>query len=172
MKREEVLLYINSSKLYLYRINKEKEVIKKINTSSFFKYGEINNEEAFINALDKYIDEKYVLKPNVTVLYNDICNYDIKFMYKYAFELLGYNKINLISYTDIFKNNINYEKLIIHDKDIFIDLYHKKVFNNIKEISKKQVIIGNIKGNHIHYADEDYIYNVFKKHILNSKFTK
>ena len=172
MKREEVLLYINSSKLYLYRINKEKEVIKKINTSSFFKYGEIYNEEELIEFLDKQINERYILKPNITILYNDICNYDVRFLYKYAFDMLGYNKIRLISYTDIFKDNNNYEKLVIHDKDIFIDLYHKKVFKDIKNISSKQIIIGNITKDYIHYADEDYIYNMFKKYIINSKFTK
>ena len=172
MHREEVLLYINSTKLYLYRVNKDKDVIKKINTSSFFKFGEIYDEERFINALDKHINERFIFKPNITILYNDICNYDIKFLYRYAFDMLGYNKVNFISYTDIFKTNIYDEKLIIYDKDIYIDLYNHNIIKNIKDIPKSKVLIGNLKDSYIHFADEDYIYNLFKKYVINSKFTK
>ena len=172
MKREEVLLYISYNRLYLYRVRKKKEVIKKINTSSFFKYGEIYDEERLIECLDKYINENFLIKPNITILFNDICNYDIKFMYKYAFITLGYNKIKFISFTDIFKNNKNYNRLIICEKDRIIDLSNKRIINDIKEASFKPIIIGNNKGNFIHYADEDYIYNTFKSYMLDNYFYK
>ena len=105
MKREEVLLYINSSKMYIYFEKKKKEVIKTIDTSSFFKYGEIYNEEKFIEILDNYFNEKFLLKPNVTVLYNDICNSDIKYLYKEAMQAIGFNVIKFIGYNELFQKN-------------------------------------------------------------------
>lgn len=172
MKREEVLLYINSSKLYLYRIRKKKEVIKKINTTSFFKYGDIYDENRFIDEMDKYINESFFIKPNITILYNDICNYDIRFLFRYAFDTLGFNKIRFISYNDIFKNNKNYNRLIIYEKNNIIDLSNKRKINDIKDISFKPIIIGNVKGNYVHYADENYIYNTFKHYMIDNYFYK
>ena len=166
MKREEVLLYINTNKIYIYLTHKKKEIIKKINTSSFFKYGEIYNEQNFIEELDKEFNEKFLLKPNITVLYNDICNSDIKFLYKEALTNIGFNKINFIGYNELFKSNKFYNRLIILDGDYYIFLKENMKRKDLSPITYKPVIIGTKENEYTHYADDNYIYNEFKKHVL------
>ena len=166
MKREEVLLYINSNKIYIYLKNKKKEIIKKIDTSSFFKYGEIYNEQKFIDILDREFNEKFLLKPNVTILYNDICNSDIKFLYKEALINLGFNNISFIGYNDLFLNNKFYNRLVILDGDYYIFLKEKDKRKSLSPISYKPVIIGTKENEYTHYADDNYIYNEFKKYVL------
>ncbi len=166
MKREEVLLYINSNKIYIYLKNKKKEIIKKIDTSSFFKYGEIYNEQKFIDILDREFNEKFLLKPNVTILYNDICNSDIKFLYKEALINLGFNNISFIGYNDLFLNNKFYNRLVILDGDYYIFLKEKNKRKSLSPIAYKPVIIGTKENEYTHYADDNYIYNEFKKYVL------
>ena len=102
MKREEVLFYLSVDVIHIYLVHAQKEIIKEIDTSSFFKYGEISNVENCRKVIDDIIDDNLVitgfLKPLVIVLYNDITNCDLKELYKLVLYSFNYGVIKFKGY--------------------------------------------------------------------------
>ena len=80
MKREVILFYIMNDKICIYLIKAKREIIKELDTSFFFKCGELLDVDKFSLERDKIIVEEKVLtrllRPNLCVLYNDITNCD------------------------------------------------------------------------------------------------
>ena len=80
MKREDILFYMQGGKINIYLVNSKKEIVKKVDTSPFFKFGNISNVEKFSDTIHSFIGELHIgiMKPNLTVLYNDNTTSDIK----------------------------------------------------------------------------------------------
>lgn len=171
MKREVVLFYIECDKIYMYLLKSKKEIIKCINTSFFFNYGEICNVDEFSKVLEKMLHDEKILtglfKPILYVLYNDVCNCDLKYLYKTSLLPFNYEKINFVSLSDIVKLINDDSKIVYFDKDYYT------VFNgNFKTKDEKDIVffpiyIGKYNTNSIHYFDNSIVWKTFI-----SRFTK
>lgn len=168
MKREAILFYMQNDKIYIYLSNVKKEIIEKLDTSLLFKYGEISNIKAFRNTIESIIDKNKllggILKPNIMVLYNDITNCDLKFLYEIGLEPFSYNKITFFALSELIKEISKNDNIIFFDKDYYTIFKNCKKIKNIDNLDFEPIIIGSNKENNLHYSGNDIIWNKFKTH--------
>lgn len=171
MIRQEVLFYISNGKIYFYITKNKKEIIEEVDTSLFFKFGEISDVEKCSDIINDIINKRKILngilKPKVLVLYNDIANCDLKYLYKGALSPLNFSEIKFMAITDIIKRFKNYKKIILFDKDYYTFFYNRIKTFEIDDIETDYIFVGNGKENEKHFSDNDLIWNTFK-----SDFTK
>lgn len=171
MKKEEVLFYIANGKFYVYLVHAKKEVIEKIDTSSFFKCGEISDVENCQNAIADFVDKKFVLtgflKPDIKVLYNDTTFCDLKELYKISLLPFNYDDISFIGWNSILKRFHNRERLVVFDCDYYTILKDNIKVQNIDMLKFSPIIIGSKCRDYVHYADLDILWNTFKSRFTN-----
>lgn len=171
MKREDILVYLTVDKIYLYLLNSKKEYVESLDTSPFFKFGEISNVEYLTAVMTKIVSKMnfglYYLKPNLHVLYNDVCSCDIKFLYRSAFAPLGYNKINFVRLTKLARSIKDHDNLVIGEGNYYTLVKRGEKVSSIKDIDFEPIILGASDKKHIHYSDEDIIWKSFKSCFTN-----
>ena len=98
MKKEKVLLYIISNKIYIYSLKKKKEIIKEVDTSLFFENGEIKDVKEFLRIIKTILFSQglisSIVKADIDVLYNNVTSCDLKALYKLALSQLECNNIS------------------------------------------------------------------------------
>lgn len=173
MKREEILFYLASNKIYMYLINCKKEYIYDIDTSLFFRLGEISDVYHCSIAIAKILSKMNFgfnyLKPNIKVLYNDICSCDIKFLYESALLPIGYNRIDFVPLTKLVKKIRKDEDLVVSDGDYYTLVNRGEKLMSLNNIDFDPVILGKADTKHIHYSDLDIVWKTFKSHFTNRK---
>lgn len=171
MKRESILFYLKSNKIYFYLMNSKKEYVECLDTSLFFKYGEISNVRLCIEAITKLVEKMnlglYYLKPNITVLYNDVCYADAKFIYRSVLDTIGYNKIDFVPITKLAAKIKDDKNVVISDGDYYILVKSRRRVDSLNSLDWDPVVIGSVDDKYVHFADEEIIYKTFK-----SCFTK
>ena len=171
MKREEVLFYMTNDKIHVYLSNAKREIIEEVNTSTFFKYGEISDIEICREEISSFISRnnliKGVLKPDLIVLYNDICNCDLEYLYKSVLAYFNYNEIKFLRLTNLVKNIKNYENIVIYDKDYYTIIGTKEKKKNLSDLDFLPIVIGEIDKDFLHFSDKNLIWNIFKTHFTN-----
>lgn len=171
MKREDILFYMSEGKINIYLVNEKKEQIIETDTSLFFKYGEISNEFLCENKITEILTKlKFggsYLKPNVKVLYNDICYADAKFLYRSVFRGFSYNCIEFAKLSKVVRLINESKNLVVFDKNyyILVDRGEKCIVE--ERIDFEPIFIGKNDSLHIHYSDNDIIWNTFKSHFTN-----
>lgn len=171
MKREEVLFYLSTRKVHIYLVNSKKEIIEELDTSTFFKYGEISDTLKFSEEINKIFTKNNILngilKPNLYVLYNDVCNCDLEFLYREGLSFLSYATIKFIGITNLLKSFKEKERLVLYDKNYFTIIYDGKKLNKIESLDFDPIYIGYNEANNLHYSDKDLIWETFKSHFTN-----
>lgn len=168
MKREEVLFYLTTGKIQFYLVNSKKEIFVKLDTSLFFKFGEISDVNLCSDVISDIISKKKILngilKPTITVLYNDNMYSDLKYLYKTALIPFNYNSIKFIGLNEIIKYIKDDKKVIVFDGDYYT--YYKDGFKckNIDNIDFEPILIGIKSEDNIHFSDQNLIWNTFKTH--------
>lgn len=168
MKREEILLYINCGKVYIYKQYAKKEILLEIDTSSFFKWGEISDVDTGIEILEREISKNNIvsdiLKPTLHVLYNDITNCDIKYLYRALLSVFNYNTINFYALSDLVKEIKFGKDAVLYDGESYTVFKEKIKLKDYSSLPLDYVIIGDHDKSNIHYADKDLVWNTFKSH--------
>lgn len=171
MKREEILLYICTNEIKIYLVGTGKESIIEKDTSLFFKMGEISNvllgEKVLTEILTKLSFSLFYLKPNITILYNDVCNADIKYLYRSLFRELNFNLIYFVPLTKLVKDCIKKKNIVVFDGDYYTDVDRGEKFMSEKCIEFEPVFIGKKDNIHTHYSDDNIIWNTFKSYFTN-----
>lgn len=171
MKRETILFYLSTNSMRLYLVRSKKEYVLKEDTSLFFKYGEIKNVELGRKYLSKIISKLkfglYYLKPDLVVLYNDVCSCDNEFLYRGLLEEIDANGIKFVPLTKIAMDIRDDENLVVADGDYYTLLNRREKVNSLDSLGFEPVIIGEKDDNYIHFSDDSIIWNKFK-----SCFTK
>lgn len=173
MKREEVLLYLSIGKVRLYFVNAKDEYIFEEDTSLFFEYGEISNEklceEFFLNISSRINLGFYYLKPNIHVLYNDICYSDSKFLYKCALRGLSYNKLDFVPISKLITKIRKKDEVIIFDENYYTLVGKKRKTKSLEGIDFEPIMIGSKQTDNIHYADLDILWNTMKTYFTKGQ---
>jgi len=168
MKREEVLFYIANDKIYIYLVNAKKEVIESLDTSTFFKFGEISNVENCSDILGEFINKKNILngllKPIIYVLYNDVTNCDLTYLYKVGLQCLNYSDIKFIGMSDLLKKIKGFKKIVVYDKDYYTYLSKFYKTKNFDELGEDVIFIGYDRNKGMHFSDKNLLWNTFKSH--------
>lgn len=167
MKRETVLFYLSDTKYYIYFCNRNKEIKKTINTTSFLKYGEISSVDNLYSTIEDDISKNLFLKPNIIILYDSSCLGDIKYIYREVFKKIGINNIKFISINQLLKNNKYYKRLIVKNKNNYTVLKDNIKIDSLDNIDFKPIIIGEDNTKYHSFLDKDYIFNAFKHHFTN-----
>lgn len=171
MKREEILFYLTDGKIIFYQVHNRREYVYLVDTSLFLKWGEISDVERLTSTVARLSAKLnlglFYLKPNVTVLYNDVCHCDIKFLYKSALMPIGYNRISFIPISKIVKMIKDSDNLVLSSADCFTLINRKIKVASIEELDFEPVVIGKCDNKHVHFSSEDIIFKTFK-----SCFTK
>lgn len=171
MKRESILFYMATGKIYLYLLNSKKEYKFKTDTSLFFECGEISNVARCRDAITKIMTKMhfgiYYLKPNFTVLYNDVCWGDTKFLYRTVLDVIGFNEIKFVPLSKLISKIRDDENLVVSDGDYYTLPKRGEKMKSLKSLEFEPIMIGKKDDKHVHYADIDIIYGTFK-----SCFTK
>ncbi len=164
LKRETILFYMTNNKIYLYRSLLKKENIIDTDTSTFFSFGEIKDVEECQKCLRKILSKinlsTIYLKPNFIVLYNDVCNSDIKFLYKEVLKVFDYNKVKFISLSVVTSKITHDENLVIFDHDYYTLVSKEKKLTR-EEFDFNPIMIGKSDNKYIHYSDIDIIWKKF-----------
>lgn len=164
IKNNKILIYINDEYFHTYSINNKKEIIEPIK-KKFIVGGEVQNVNLGKKFLDK-VDKKYNIysgffKPDLTVLYNDVTNCDIKVLYKTLLEDFNYKSINFVSLSDFLKSRKDFNRLFLYENNSYISFRYKKKYESLEEIDFQPIIIGNDNSDRIHYSDKFLIWNNF-----------
>ena len=171
MKREEILFYMTVNKISIYLIEARSEKIIESDTSLFFKLGEISNvlecRKVVTEILSKLNFSFLYLKPNITILYNDVCNSDLKYLYKCVLRELNFNTIFFAPVRKLVKDYINKQNIVIFDENYYTDIDRGEKYLNLKCISFDPILIGKKDNVHKHYAKEDIIWSTFKTYFTN-----
>lgn len=173
MKREEILFYITTDIIHIYLKNANKEYLEKIDTSLFFKLGEISDVDRCSEAITKLTSKMnfglYYLKPNVYVLYNDVCSCDIKFLYRSSLQALGYNRLNFVPLTRLTSKIHEKKNLVVRDGNYYILIDRGEKRMSLESLDFDPIIIGEANDHHVHYADRDILWKTFKTYFTNKK---
>lgn len=167
MKRETVLFYLSDNKYYIYFCNRDKELKKEIDTSSFLKYGEISSVENLYETIVDDLAKNLFLKPNIIILYDSSCLGDIKYIYKEIFKYIGINNIKFISIRQLLKNDKYYKRLVIKNKDNYTIIKDNIKIDSLDKIKFKPIILGEGETKYHSLLDKDYIFNKFKHQFTN-----
>lgn len=171
MKREEILFYLREGCITLYQVGNRREYIYKVDTSLFFKWGEISDVNVLQEIVGKLVTKLnlglFYLKPNVVVLYNDVCMCDIKFLYKSALLPLGYNRVSFVPLSKVARMVKETDALVVSEGDCYTFIKDRYKQASLDGCGFEPIVIGKCEGDHIHFADEDIVFKTFK-----SCFTK
>lgn len=174
MKREEILFYMATDKVYLYLVNSKHEKIVDLDTSLFFRFGEIYDIETCSKTITELLLKMnfgtFYLKPNMTILYNNVCRSDIKFLYRYAIRELECNNINFVPLKTVLKMVRDDENLVFFDENYYtlINKEEKCAMEQIETyLDFEPVLVGKSDTIHLHYADEDIVWRTFKTYFTN-----
>lgn len=133
-KLEDLLNKININSFYMEEFNKARiekiRVIESKNTWIIYLHNETNFKyeavNAFLEALEKYVEGKYIYKLVITVDNEDLSLMDI--YYKNILILLNNNN---------FYFNMFYDRLVNKDNNFFIEVYNKQEHNIMDSLIDK-----------------------------------
>lgn len=172
MKREEILFYLSEGKLSLYFANAQEEKIFDIDTSLFFKCGEISNVQKCENALTEILSKiKFnhsYLKPDLIVLYNDVCYADMKYLFRCALRGFSYNTIRFIKLTKVVKEISKDKNIVVFDKNYYTLIDRGEKCMDDGRLGENPIIIGKSRTAHIHYPEEDIVFRTLKSCFTNA----
>lgn len=144
-----------------------------LDTSLFFKYGEISNVNTCSEAITKIMAKMnfglYYLKPNIIVLYNDVCSADAKFLYKSVLESIGYNKLSFVPLTKLVKRIGKGKNLVVCDGDYYTLVNRGEKCMSLESIDFDPIILGKNDDSHVHYSDGDIVWKSFKTYFTNKQ---
>lgn len=163
-KNNKILIYINDNYFHMYFLDNKKEIIKPIK-NKFIIAGEIKDVflgKKFLDELDKK-ENIYsgFFKPDLTVLYNDITNCDIKALYKMMLDDFNYRNINFVSLSDFLKTRKDYNRIFLYENNTYTSFSERKKYESLDFTNIKPIIIGNDNSDRIHYSDKFLIWNNF-----------
>lgn len=171
MKREEILLYMQNDVTRVYLVNSSKENIINVDTSLFFKFGEISNvalcEKFLTEVLVKVNSGLFYLRPNITILYNDVSYSDIKYLYKSSIKELNFNLVYFVPLSKLVKTYIKKRGVVVFDKNYYTDIDRGCKLKSISGIEFEPILIGGRDNAHTHYSDKDIIWKTFKTYFTN-----
>ncbi len=171
MKREEILFYLSEGKLSLYFVNTKEEKIYDVDTSLFFKCGEISNvakgESVLTEILSKIKFSHSYLKPNLIVLYNDICHADMKYLFRCVLRGFSYNAIKFVRLSSLVKMICKDKNVIVFDRNYYTLMDRGEKSMDDSKLGEKPIIIGKGKTSCIHYPEEDIIFRTLKSYFTN-----
>lgn len=157
----------------MYLINGKREYIFDVDTSLFFKFGEISHvyrcSETIAKILSKMNFGLHYLKPDVKVLYNDVCSCDAKFLYENALAVLGYNRIDFIPMTKLAKKIRKADNLVIFDGECYTLVNRGEKCMTLDSLDFDPIILGKTDKSHIHYSDLDILWKTFKSCFTNKE---
>lgn len=172
MKREVILFYITFNKIYLYLKKVKKEVIDYFDTSSFFKNGEISDVSEFSRCLNKFIEKGKIayglIKPKIIVLYNDVTDSDLKFLYQAGLSPFNADDIEFTELSKIVKAITKDENIVFFDGDCYTVFKDNIKIKDIKKVDFMPTIIGHASKKYKHFADENIIWETFRGTTLKS----
>ena len=172
MKKEVILFYISSNIINMFLVNKKREIIKEVDTSSFFKFGEISCVKNFKTSLEKIVNEEKVLtglfKPNLIVLYNDVTYCDLECLYELALLPFNYDKINFVPISNIVKTVNANEKLVFFDKNYYTVFKGNYKTDNKSIVPIDSIFIGKTDDESIHYSDSTILWKTFISHFTKN----
>ncbi len=171
MKREEILFYLSEGKLSLYFTGAQKEKTLDVDTSLFFQCGEISNvskgENALTQLLAKIKFNHSYLKPDLVVLYNDVCRADMKHLYCSVLRGFSYNTIRFVRLSRIARSISKEKNVVVFDKNYYTLIDRGEKTKNDGDLGENPIIIGKCKTPHVHYPDEDIIWKTLKSCFTN-----
>ena len=171
MRREEILLYLTQDRINIYFVKAGRETIIDKDTSLFFEFGEISNERECEKVLTEILSKMnfslFYLKPNLTILYNDVCKSDIRFLYRCSVREVNFNSIYFVPITKLVKNYIKKKNIVVFDKNYYTDIDSGEKFVSEELIDFEQIYIGKKDDKHSHYSESNILWETFK-----SYFTK
>jgi len=173
MKREKILFFLEKNKINLYFINSKREEIITVDTSLFFKFGEIIDvkrcEECFLKILSHINYGPYYLKPDIFVLYNGIDQYDAKFIYSYVLKSFNYHEVFFLTFKDLVLQVFNNENIVVYHNDYYVILDRFKKMYSEKNLKHNPILIGKHSSRHLHYTDENLLWKTYKSYFTNPK---
>lgn len=173
MRREEMLVFLATDKLYIYSSSAKKEKIIDLDTSQFFQFGEISDvdkcEKIFSENLAKLDFKSFYLKSNYIILYNDITYCDIKFLYKSLFRNIEFNKIAFVPMSRVARRINKSDNLVIFDKNYYTLVSRREKVKSEEDILFEPILIGKTDTDHIHYSDSSIIWKEFKTYFTNAR---
>lgn len=173
MRREEILVFLATDKLYIYSVSAKKEKIIDLDTSQFFRFGEISNlekcERVISENLAKMDFKTFYLKPNYILLYNDICYSDTKFLYKSLFRNIEFNKLAFVPMSRVARKINKNENLVIFDKNYYTLVNRGEKCFSEEDILFEPILIGKVDTDHIHYSDSTILWKEFKTYFTNDR---
>ena len=159
---------MQNDKIYIKLSKCKNEIIEKVDTSLLFKYGEITDVKKFQSMIEDILNKERllggILKPDIIVLYNDVTNCDLKFLYEVGLEPFGYNKITFIELSKIVKQISKNNNIVFFDKNYFTIFKNNQKLENTEFLDFEPIIIGSNKEDNLHFSDNDLIWNYFKTH--------
>lgn len=171
MKREKILFYLTNGRMIAYLTKSGVEHCEVLDTSSFFKLQEISDVKKCSSAIAKLVAKMnfglYYLKPQVTVLYNDITSCDLKFLYEKSLEPFGASKIDFVPISELVKTLRPQEDTVISDGECYTILSKREKTEHLTSLDFEPIILGIKDTNFTHFADEDIIWKTFKTHFTN-----
>lgn len=108
-----------------------------------------------------------VLKAKIYILYNDVCNRDICFLYKYLFSFANYQKIKFIKLSTLIKRIKSDNNIVIFDRDNYTLLKDNVKRRNIDDIDYIPILINADDKGKLNFADKNIIWKSLKSHFTN-----
>ncbi len=171
MKREEILFYLASDVVHVYLTKSKKEYIEQVDTSPFFKCGEISSVKQLREYIEKFASKLnfglYYLKPELVVLYNDVCAGDVKYLYRHALSPFGYSKASFVPLSRLVKKIKDDEKVVVCDGNCYTLIDSRRKVESLKGLEFEPIVLGETSRKHIHHSDKEILWKTFK-----SCFTK
>lgn len=156
-----------TNRVFIYSLNKKKEIVEEVDTSTFFRSSNIKDVKECSRCLQKIV-KKYnlingIIKADINILYNNITMCDIKELYRLALEPLDFNKITYTPIEELLNTLSEPEKIIYYDGEVYTSFYKKKKSSDIKDFSNDIVVVGNIDSEYMHYSSRDLIWEMYKR---------
>lgn len=164
---------MENDRIYIYSVNAKKEHIYDVDTSLFFKLGEISNEKLCESTITELLAKisfgPFYLKPNLIVLYNDICNCDLKFIYRCALSGFNYNHIDFVPLSKLVKKIKNDQNIVVFDKNYYTLIDRGEKIMQASTFDFEPVVVGEPKSVHMHFSGDDLIWKTFKSYFTNRR---
>lgn len=173
MKRETILFFLENNKINLYFVKSKREKVVNVDTSLFFKYGEILDvslcEDALLKVVSKINFGPYYLKPDLCVLYNGIKYYDSKFIYSCVLKVFNYHKIFFVTFKDLIMQTFHNENIIVYHKDYYVWVSKERKLFSERKLNKESIIVGKSTSKYVHYSDENMLWKIYKSCFTNTQ---
>lgn len=173
MRREEILIFLATDKLYIYSVSAKKEKIIDLDTSQFFRFGEISNlekcEKMFSENLSKMDFKTFYLKPNFVILYNDVAYGDTKYLYRSLFRNIEFNSLAFVPLSRVARRINKSDNLVIFDKNYYTLVARGEKVKSEEDIMFEPILIGKSDTEHIHYSDTTILWKEFKTYFTKSQ---